>query len=72
MRRNKTLIHVVVEGIWSCFDDIVLKIQLRTMSKLLRIIDWIIHSSCLIDHNDYLVGVGSFAIDIEWFYGLIN
>ena len=72
MRRNITLLQAVVECILTCFGDTVLKILLWTLSKLIHIIDWIIHNSCLIDHNDYLIGVGYFAFDIEWFYGLLN
>ena len=30
------------------------------------------HNNCLIDHSNCLVGIGSFALNTEFFYGLLN
>jgi hypothetical protein len=46
------------------FGDTLLNIWLGTVRNLMHKIDWIIHSDWSFDHNDYLVGVGPFALDI--------
>jgi hypothetical protein len=30
------------------------------------------HSNCLIEHGNCLSGIGSFALNTEFFYGLLN